>query len=473
LSLVPKEQVVSGTAVITGPDQLKVELLPQSIVRDPGPNATPAERDMYMTLSRQVRQIDTRAAARLGATTAAATAGVPAAQTTRDVRVAVVDAEQELKAMCVGNMTQTAENIVLASMSLTTAADGLARTQAAQGIGRISIFPKAVYGADDSYNLCSFTYAGEMGGAAVALVGGGGGTGFCSGFLIAPDLVLTALHCMAKRDGAQMSMRDAAEISELMVRIGDFKGSSAIPALRRVRGLVFPAAAVPADLAARVQNADFAEDLPDFAILRIEPVEETQPIPLCDSHHRQLGDGMMVVGYPGGEAGRVIDNARLLLPPLASTYDRSVALCAIASPLLRLKESMQGVSPAQRGAVLTALDEALRSMQRAYRKTGDSWRLVHPGYGRGGMPAMVLDPDASRGYSGAPVIDRRRMCAAGIFVAGAGDRYVEQANWFAHEIGVPMEFIRAHVAAASPALSEEIARGQLAALKPPPACVNQ
>lgn len=415
----------------------------------------------------RIREFQRRLVAAFSELTAKTTAQIRSAQGDPTV---FKELQTRLETDCVEFLGSESDERLRAIL-LTQAANGGSNSLAAQPGGGLR--NKAVYGADDSFNLGSYKLAHDRGHAAVALFEDGANDHFCSGFLVAPDLVMTALHCMARRVSGGAAMRDAGEIANLRVRFGDFRGGSLVaPTEAAVAELVFPGG-IDAVLGQKVAAGAFSSSLPDVAILRLTadaPFPEIiKPMPMCrPGVLTKPGDPVVVVGHPQGSQGVAMDNAGQILPHLVSKNDRGLAICRLVTPILRVMShattppAAPDGSPSQvsadtmRSKMVLRAGEILAQIDRSYRAADQGrFEFHHPDYGED-MPALVLDADARAGVSGAAILHRNKMCVVGVFVRGAEEIQIEKADWFSHEIGMPTALIRKNLCDKNRALAERM-----------------
>lgn len=138
--------------------------------------------------------------------------------------------------------------------------------------------------------------------------------GFCSGFLIAPDLVATAGHCV--------NMGHTCEDIRFVFGYA-YKQSAREDDVRRVTSEnLYRCDAVVGHVydrdAATVEDLTSKEYWSDWAVVRLDrPVVGREPLPLRRSGKPAVGASVTTVGYPGGipakaTSGRIVGAAREL-----------------------------------------------------------------------------------------------------------------------------------------------------------------
>lgn len=112
---------------------------------------------------------------------------------------------------------------------------------------------------------------------------------FCSAVLVAPDVVLTAGHCIKAGDSPR-----GAPLDEILVVFGFQMLPSGKPRLRIAGRDVYAAK----ELVKRVENGD---SQPDWALLRLDrPVVRRNPVPLAPDSTLVAGLPVYVIGHPSG-----------------------------------------------------------------------------------------------------------------------------------------------------------------------------
>lgn len=325
---------------------------------------------------------------------------------------------------------------------------------------RARLTPRSQYGGDDAFPVCSYKRLTELARTVVYLKRG---EQHCTGFLVAPTLVMTAAHCLARKlalpgGGFRTGVLSAAEITGFVAR---FDGGSKGAVRRNVARVLFPIMdeAGVADIVAKLA---YTSDLPDIALLELEEAFTIEaadgPIlaPLCQNERpEEIAQAFVTIGYQENDRLRIFDNARTLMPYRVEVDVRDLLVCRLGGPLWRAKASLEAAKPDdkdRRERIIRNTGAILQSIRRAYvrPRPDKAFLLMHPGYdSRRGMPAFVFDPDVSGGVSGGSVIDRRALCVRGVFSASLGDHQIQSANWFAHEVATPVEAGRAAMTAAA------------------------
>lgn len=158
--------------------------------------------------------------------------------------------------------------------------------------GKAFAFSKKVKSLKDQMSLCP----GEKFGAQPAAA-------HCSAFLIGPDLVMTAGHCVE-----DLSKKKTIEeiCAENFLAI-DYKESNPDNPFE----IEFPKKNVFS--CKRVLVNKYERRGLDYAIIQLDrPVYSVRPLELRTEGKLAIGDGLAIIGYPWGIPGKIADNATVL-----------------------------------------------------------------------------------------------------------------------------------------------------------------
>lgn len=304
------------------------------------------------------------------------------------------------------------------------------RTAAVRQIAAIRRQAKAIFGPTiDNYDPWTYGKIHLRSRSVVAIADSSLGKPVCSGFLIAPDLVMTAGHCFKAGDVTDVEIWFGFEETEL--------GISSEPRRHLATHLVFPVVSQHPEFFQRAASDNFSGDFLDLAILRFSLTEcsggvvcdpippEVQPACLRTRRvHRDLP--LYLIGYPSGNRAKVHDNARMYLPHSVNKFILKNIRKEIEVDFAALPEEDR-----------VALVEDLTA---SYRPDGNRFKLFDQQFG--GQPKFGLVADTFKGNSGSPVFFRTDHCVVGMLIGGApdtGERLLP--SWINHETAVPMSAI--------------------------------
>lgn len=135
-----------------------------------------------------------------------------------------------------------------------------------------------------------------------------GGVAVCTGALIAPDLVVTAAHCLDA---------EGSDPTRIRFRTGAYPGSAAVEggAVRIVRHPLYPGAGESAPVDRRAGY--------DLALVRLAaPVPASVALPLALARGATVASRLLVASYRGGQGER----ARERMCPVIEAGDRMIRM---------------------------------------------------------------------------------------------------------------------------------------------------
>ena len=115
---------------------------------------------------------------------------------------------------------------------------------------------------------------------------------FCSGLLIAPDLILTAGHCVR----SQNSCEDTRFVFGYGVFVRN-EPPSLVPATEVYK-------------CHKLVHSQMSSDGADFALVRLDrPVQKHRPLTMNENSQIQQGDPLLIIGHPAGLPTKISDGA--------------------------------------------------------------------------------------------------------------------------------------------------------------------
>ena len=302
---------------------------------------------------------------------------------------------------------------------------------------------KAQYGELDNYPPWSYARIFQLSKSVVAIGEPGDNATnyfepFCSGFMVAKDLVMTAGHCFSRHDPRDLEV--------WFGYVEDQAGSRPKPLRFAILGVVAPGPERLGKFQERAQVLDFDEDFLDLAIIKINTQSvvgnrniphDAKPQCLQGWNARKSvrkGRPIYVIGYPGyPESGRqkVHDAGRVYLPFRIRGIEFAELHEKVELDLIDLPD----------GQRIARVEEFLKSYEPQSNDQNPWLELRDKRYG--GQPRFGVAIDAFKGNSGSPVYDRNHHCVVGVLVAGAlgtGKRLT--ASWELHESVLPMSAIQ-------------------------------
>ena len=294
---------------------------------------------------------------------------------------------------------------------------------------------KAIFGRVDNYSTWRYSRIFDDSAAVVAIADPSRDQAVCSGVLVAEDLVLTAGHCFEQPP-------ENYEVWFGFVERPNLTSSAPIR-----RNIAREPVAPPIDQWRDVLAGRFSAKLPDYAIVRIEPVDgeplvpeiellperTVLPLPQCLSGtDPQRGDPLYVVGYPQSRPATVHGNARVEFPfRILDGSDFSRLRLDVEADFVDMSDHDSVIAELEQSYVLEDDPNAFFQFRRFF-DVRDA-----------GQPRMGIVADTFRGNSGGPVFDHTGFqCVVGILNKGMPDTGERRSvNWKVHERVLPIRAI--------------------------------
>ena len=272
---------------------------------------------------------------------------------------------------------------------------------------------KAIYGSDDRYPPSTYEKIFQRSRGSVGIFALGASRPFCSGVLIARNVVLTCLHC--------------TERAANQIEVG-FGLTEDVPRTEaqffRIRRYLVPAQTTSAPL--------------DYQLLELMPDDDGKfppdsgwPIQCLQERRKAvLNDPLYVVGHPAGERLTVHDNAFVYFPFEVSEFEFAELELTVQNELARASDR----------------EARLEEFRSSYeRKTLPGSGVVYQHFSEiYGQPTIGVDADTFHGNSGSAVHHKRQHRVLGLLYAGKPDLQTPwDPGWRNHEAILPItEVIR-------------------------------
>lgn len=134
---------------------------------------------------------------------------------------------------------------------------------------------------------------------------------FCSGFLVGPDLLVTAGHCYLARGTAESNCKNAVWVFDYNMKSAKHDPSKDIPITN-----IYTCK----EIVAAQWNAG-----QDYAIIRLNrKVTNRSPLKIRTSGNVSSGAEVMVIGHPTGLPTKIADKGRVTLNSQANTFSTTL-----------------------------------------------------------------------------------------------------------------------------------------------------